>query len=164
MNIGKLFQMQKVLSDHIIQTHNLRGQDLLPNMILALQVEVGELANDWQGFKHWKVNPTPKPSMLEEYADSLSFILEIGLRLGFRHTYSPFLVQVADPFKMFRRVYHLIARLDEPSSRQHKEYYYGELFSTFLGLGKSLGFTWGQIEQAYLEKNRINHERQDNGY
>ena len=38
-------------------------------------------------------------------------------------------------------------------------------YSMLLSLGiMSLGFTWEQIEQAYFEKNKINHERQENGY
>lgn len=27
-----------------------------------------------------------------------------------------------------------------------------------------LGFTWEQIEQGYLNKNKINHQRQSEGY
>lgn len=32
----------------------------MPNKILALQVEIGELANEWRGFKHWISNPSPR--------------------------------------------------------------------------------------------------------
>ncbi|MFP7202962.1 dUTP diphosphatase, partial [Lysinibacillus halotolerans] len=39
-----------------------------------------------------------------------------------------------------------------------------ELFEDFYILGKMLGFTWDQIEQAYFEKNQINHQRQNHGY
>jgi dimeric dUTPase (all-alpha-NTP-PPase superfamily) len=163
MNMNELFSMQKELRAHIIEKQNLRGIDLLPNLFLSLQVEVGELANAWGGFKHWKVNPQPKPTTLEEYADCQSFLLEIGLSYGFEH-FQPFLVQVTDPIDMFQKVYRLISKLEEPGGRQYKEFYYGELFSTFLGLGKSLGFTQEQIEQAYIRKNQINHKRQDNGY
>jgi dimeric dUTPase (all-alpha-NTP-PPase superfamily) len=41
---------------------------------------------------------------------------------------------------------------------------YDLIFSGFLGLGQMLGFTWEQIEAAYLQKNAINHERQESGY
>ena len=42
---------------------------------------------------------------------------------------------------------------------------YHELFECFVGLGEiDLGFTWEQIETAYLDKNKINHERQENKY
>ncbi|MCT8138629.1 dUTP diphosphatase [Anaerobacillus sp. CMMVII] len=40
-----------------------------------------------------------------------------------------------------------------------------EAFSCYVGLGeKFLGLTWAQIEKAYLEKNEVNHIRQDNSY
>jgi dimeric dUTPase (all-alpha-NTP-PPase superfamily) len=53
MNLSKLFQMQKELDDYIVKTKGLEGQDLLPQKILALQVELGECANEWRGFKFW---------------------------------------------------------------------------------------------------------------
>src|SRR5690625_7965714 len=41
---------------------------------------------------------------------------------------------------------------------------YNLTFSDFVSLGSRLGFTWKEIEQAYYEKNKINHERQTDGY
>lgn len=60
MNLTPLFEKQQQLDQYIIQTKGLEGQDLLPNKILALQVELGELANEWRGFKHWSDNQEPK--------------------------------------------------------------------------------------------------------
>src|SRR5699024_12342750 len=42
--------------------------------------------------------------------------------------------------------------------------YYHEGLELFLKLGEMLGFTWEQIEESYFAKNKINHERQANGY
>lgn len=58
--IAKLFEMQRELDEHIIKEKGLEGQDLLPNTILALQVELGELANEWRGFKHWSNDQKPR--------------------------------------------------------------------------------------------------------
>src|SRR5690625_605848 len=52
--------MQKALDARIIKEKGLEGQDLLPNSILELQVEIGELANEWRGFKHLSHRQTPK--------------------------------------------------------------------------------------------------------
>lgn len=41
---------------------------------------------------------------------------------------------------------------------------YVVVFNNFLSLGEMLGFTWEEIEQAYYDKNKINHQRQENGY
>jgi dimeric dUTPase (all-alpha-NTP-PPase superfamily) len=38
-------------------------------------------------------------------------------------------------------------------------------FNMLFALGQQrFGFTLEQIEAAYLEKNKVNHERQENGY
>ena len=58
MNIQKLFEMQKQLDLRIEQQHpRQEGEDRLAKKILALLVELGELANEWKIFKYWKVNP-----------------------------------------------------------------------------------------------------------
>jgi len=41
---------------------------------------------------------------------------------------------------------------------------YEKLFSHFLLLGRKLDFTEEEIFESYLEKNKINHQRQDEGY
>jgi dimeric dUTPase (all-alpha-NTP-PPase superfamily) len=40
---------------------------------------------------------------------------------------------------------------------------YQIVLSLFLALGEMLGFTWDQIEEAYMKKNAKNHRRQDSG-
>jgi dimeric dUTPase (all-alpha-NTP-PPase superfamily) len=59
INLQPLFEKQRQLDKYIVKTKGLDGQDLLPNKILALQVELGELANEWRGFKHWSDNKNP---------------------------------------------------------------------------------------------------------
>ncbi len=46
------------------------------------------------------------------------------------------------------------------SSKDH----YITLFEDFLDLGINLGFSEKDVEKAYLKKNNINHDRQNNGY
>lgn len=48
MNLEKMFEMQKALDERIIKEKELEGQDLPPNLILALQVELVECANEWR--------------------------------------------------------------------------------------------------------------------
>lgn len=98
MNLTKLFEMQKVLDERINKEKGLEGQDLLPQKILALLVELGELANEWRGFKFWSKRQFPtnlevhsidkegnvyyRNTLLEEYVDCLHFLLSIGLELS----------------------------------------------------------------------------------
>lgn len=60
MNLTKLFEMQRELDERIIEQHGLQGEDLLPKKILALQVELGELAQEWRGFKFWSKDQQPR--------------------------------------------------------------------------------------------------------
>src|SRR5690625_439798 len=100
MNLEKLFQAQKELDDRIIKEKGLQGQDLLDKKILALLVELGELAQNWRGFKIWSEDQEPRNycmaceipeveahdchnPLLEEYVDCLHFILSIGLEMDF---------------------------------------------------------------------------------
>ncbi len=59
MNLNSLFKKQQELDKHIVKEKGLEGQDLLDKKILALQVELGELANEWRGFKFWSEDQEP---------------------------------------------------------------------------------------------------------
>src|SRR5690625_5033834 len=59
MNLTKLFETQRELDAKILLSKGLVGHDLLDKKILALQVELGELANEWQMFKFWKEDREP---------------------------------------------------------------------------------------------------------
>lgn len=60
MNLTRLFETQDILDKRIVKEKGLEGKDLLPEKILALQVELGELANEWRGFKFWSENKSPR--------------------------------------------------------------------------------------------------------
>lgn len=56
MNLKKLFETQKVLRDRI----NYQGEDRFEKLILALLVELGELCQEWRGFKFWSKDQEPR--------------------------------------------------------------------------------------------------------
>lgn len=60
ITLEQLYEMQKDLDARIIKEKGLEGQDLLTNTVLALQVEIAELANEWRGFKHWSNDREPR--------------------------------------------------------------------------------------------------------
>ena len=60
LTLEQMFEMQKDLDAKIVREKGLEGKDLIPNTVLALQVELGELANEWRGFKHWSGRQEPK--------------------------------------------------------------------------------------------------------
>src|SRR5690625_3908779 len=188
MNLTKLFKTQAELDKKIIEEKGLQGQDLLDKKILALQVELGELANEWRGFKYWSEDQSPKPPkynwgvsedglnqewipeygyesypLLEEYVDCLHFILSIGNEIGYQydeelHNSTGF--RNVNITHQFLDLFHVIAVFLEYESDNLFE----DTLLYFLSLGEMLSFTWEQVEQAYYQKNEINHERQANGY
>ncbi|NOG28544.1 dUTP diphosphatase [Lysinibacillus fusiformis] len=67
MNLTKLFETQATLDEHIMQEHpELRGQNNLDWKLLALQVELGECANEWRGFKKWSNDQEPRTVVYED--------------------------------------------------------------------------------------------------
>jgi dimeric dUTPase (all-alpha-NTP-PPase superfamily) len=61
MNLQKLFEMQRQLDERIEKEHpRQEGEDRLEKKILALCSELGELLNEWRGFKFWSKNQEPR--------------------------------------------------------------------------------------------------------
>src|SRR5690625_4897765 len=60
LNLQKLFKTQAELDERIVKEKGLEEQDLLDKKVLALQVELGELANEWRGFKFWSEDQRPR--------------------------------------------------------------------------------------------------------
>lgn len=207
MNLQPLFETQAILDKHILDKHNLYDEALLDKKILALQVELGELANEWRGFKFWSENQEPRTincpncngkgiislsegirgvkkcaycrgtgnrdrnPLLEEYVDGLHFILGIGNDFGFNFSFvrvihsENIISAFSDLFEIIPNVKSAIKyRLLTKNGTRIAKVNYQTLLNKYFGLGEQLGFTWEQIEQAYFAKNKINHERQEQGY
>lgn len=161
MNLQRLFEMQDTLDKRIQSEHNLAGIPLLQKKILSLQVELGELANETRCFKFWSTKgPSSSDVILEEYVDCLHFILSIGLEKNFENITLNTKYITCELFEQFLNLYINISDFITCSSIDN----YFNIFQNFLSLGKNLGFSQEDIENAYLYKNNINHERQDNGY
>jgi len=60
MNLQKLFKSQAELDKRIVEKKGLQGVDLLPNLILALQVKLGKCAKEWCRFKFWSHDQKPR--------------------------------------------------------------------------------------------------------
>jgi len=216
MNLSKLFEAQAILDKRIVEEKGLEGQDLLDKKILALQVELGELANEWRGFKFWSENREPniihchacngygyfdstyqegcgychttgiqENPLLEEYVDCLHFILSIGHDIDmdkwdFGYDFSEDTLNCECITEQFILLIQLAGNVYNNKEQEdiHKDNpevsqlelemntwrNYRFLIASFMSLGKMLSFTPEQIEQAYFEKNKINHERQVSGY
>lgn len=163
MNVKLLYQMQKELDSHIESQHNLQSENLIDRKILALLVELGELANETRCFKFWSKRPSSSEQVvLEEFVDGLHFILSLGIAFGFGrdslHIENKQLGRTA--VDQFLEIYKTI------SSLQHNptQAIYEKLFIEYIELGQILGFSFEQVMQAYISKNEVNFKRQEQGY
>ncbi|TLS39164.1 dUTP diphosphatase [Pseudalkalibacillus caeni] len=161
MNVTQLFQMQKNLDDRILEEHKLERDEIFHEKLLALQVEIGELANETRCFKYWSLKPpADKNVILEEFVDGIHFILSIGIDLGYELDYITPLSEKESLVSQFHSIIRLVSKLGEENSEE----IYSRIFSAYLALGNTLGYSDEEISQAYLLKNAINHDRQDEGY
>lgn len=205
--IGELYELQKQLDARIIKEKGLEGMDLLPNTILALQVEICELANEWRGFKFWSKDQKPRTEeniidqtaagnqifnivvgkrnpLLEEYVDCLHFFLSIAVQKEWlEHLYlheeaiedrreegldggvGGALLEVIFWLSKFHMEKAELPNIKEKLGYSTEVFYFKNAWFVFIAIGMvGFGWTWEQIATAYLEKNKINHERQENGY
>ena len=169
MDLNKLYEKQAVLDKHILDKHNIKmsKEELLDNTILALLVEIGELANTTRCFKHWSTKGMmDKEIVLDELADVWHFYLSIGNQVGFKKE------------DMF--VYHSTKALrDDKMATLAIEFtrllttggmigmdleWYSTYGFRLECLAELLGFTNEEVEQAYLKKHEENYKRQREGY
>src|SRR5690606_7714794 len=146
-------------------------------------VELGELAQEWRGFKFWSKDQEPRTggecccddgyfdihmgngvveqgicpfcegigelpnTLLEEYVDCLHFLLSIGLESEI----GTFTGDELMPIKMGTIEMQFITLFKATVTFLEDINYYLDIWELFLGLGEMLGFTWGQIEEAYMK-------------
>jgi dimeric dUTPase (all-alpha-NTP-PPase superfamily) len=163
MDLQKLYSMQRMLDERIETQHGLQDENLVEKKMLALLVEIGELANETRCFKFWSLKPpAPLEKVLEEYVDGLHFILSLGIELNFVHAVDKMMKETENYslVEQFLRVFQAVNEFQQTKSLEA----YKRLFTHYLQLGEHLGFTNEQIEQAYIMKNEVNHERQNQNY
>jgi|SRR5690625_48441 len=163
MDWKKLFTMQKQLDHYIEESNKIPAkQNLFEDKCLALLVELGELANETRSFKFWSTKPPSADEViLEEYVDGVHFILSLGIEKGFEYSgiENGNKVEV-DITAQFNTVFTSCIRFNEEPSQIN----YTTLFTDFLHLGKLLGYHATDIQSAYYKKNKVNYDRQQEGY
>ncbi len=161
LDLAPLFLEQARLDTRIHAQNHVDYPSTMHRRVLALLVELGELANETRTFKFWSTKgPSPKAKILDEYADGLHFLLSLGLASGltthkFAYRKSPKVLteQFLACYRDFSEVsLHLNAKT------------YEQAMSRFLSLIPALGFTQQEVVDAYLAKLAINFKRQDEKY
>lgn len=112
--------------------------------------------------------PVKKRPLLEEYVDGLHFIMELCIEVNVNHVHVESYIReqkkvIGEIEEHIGYLYNRVSALMETTGIQTK-FKLLQIFNAYVGLGHRLGFTWKEIEQAYYDKNKVNHTRQDEGY
>ncbi len=163
MTLQEWFAMQSELDRYIQSEHDLENEDLVEKKILALLVEIGELANETRCFKFWSRKPASDDKViLEEFVDGVHFILSIGLELKYETQEINIVSSEANEnlVQGFLTIYQCVEELRKTRSLDN----YSDLIRQYFILGQSLGFSIDDVQNAYKEKNKVNYQRQKEGY
>lgn len=152
--LKELLQMQKELDERILQGKLYPAEQ----MKIALFVELGEMMQELPSyFKHWKKNAVDnREKALEEYVDAL----HIQLSLFSFYRLERYVEICNYEYTDDDELQDFSICLQSAAINYDNAMGLMDLFC----LGRKLGFTWEEIYRTYKAKNKINHERQDNGY
>jgi dimeric dUTPase (all-alpha-NTP-PPase superfamily) len=161
MNLQELFHMQQELDNYIQSNHQVE-EPIFRKKVLALQVELSELANETRCFKFWSTKgPSPKETLLEEYVDCIHFLLSLGIEKSFDSLEIwPNPLEEQDLTELFLAAHAAVGQFAEQATMEE----YKTLWQTFGAIATALGFSYEEVLQAYIEKNETNYKRQQEGY
>ncbi len=160
MNLNKLFEEQRKLDSHIIESKKLKGNDLIKKKTVALICELYECINEFPAiFKFWSNKENNHDCGLEEYADIIHFTISIANDLGYtEHKYIH--TEGTDLNDLVLGITNIATII--PQSRE--AHHISTLINNVIQLGYQLGFDEEQVIDAYFDKNKENHNRQESGY
>jgi dimeric dUTPase (all-alpha-NTP-PPase superfamily) len=179
VNLSKLFEIQAEIDKPYQDV-----PDRLSKDILWLMTELGELANEWRGFRYRRPASEQTPvtdigfkttlsgiqiinPLLNEYTDALSVLLSIGLQVldeekrGKLDDRIWILLNdlITDDFEDIVELFSMAFDKCGDLSKHRNAWNYALTFDWFVVTGIKLGFTWDQIETAYIEKAEANKRR-----
>ncbi|MDR3214852.1 MAG: dUTP diphosphatase [Bacilli bacterium] len=159
-DLTSLVAYQNTLDERILNKHHLSRQKTINERILAFLVELGEFANETRCFKYWSCKEaSAKDVILEEYVDGVHFLISLGIdcQIDFVFTIEN---SENNLTKLLLDVFNKTALLVNDISKDNIE----QLFVSYLKIAYSKDISEDEIIKAYLKKNEINHQRQENNY
>ena len=160
MRFIELFEMQRELDAYIEEKQQVK-RDVFREKALALLVELSELANETRCFKNWSMKgPSDREVLLEEFVDSIHFILSLGNMKGYQlNDWSVEQVEV-NLTDLFLEATAIVGRfIEEPIESN-----YFAIWQVYAKLAYNLQFSIDDVIAGYYLKNEKNYERQKTGY
>ena len=156
MWLNEIYELNKQLDQEFIKKYPLKEGEWKDKNLLALLVEIGELANEVQSFKYWNhKKATSKELILEEYADVLILTLCFSsyFDADVSHLISDLMYRTIDT--QFLELYLAVSEFQKKYTKEQIE----RILSKVLVLGSSLGFEEQEIRKAVIKKMEIVKKR-----
>ncbi|MFL0247639.1 dUTP diphosphatase [Candidatus Clostridium stratigraminis] len=148
MNLQKLYDYQNKLDEEIQSKIDTQGKLLLYQKLLALEVKVGELANETKCFHYWTSRKIQaRKRILEKYIEAIYLILSIGVEKGFTET--DFEVKEVE-YELTENFLNLFVDMNDFMVCSSKDHYI-TIIEDLLSLSLFLGFTEDDILNANCE-------------
>lgn len=161
INLEELYKLQAGLDEDIATKHHVTYESTHSRRLLALIVELGELANETRCFKYWSnKGPSEKAVVMDEYADGLHFLLSLGIPLHARKYKYEIKGSGEDLTLQFHHLYQAATKLLNEYTLEA----YEDCFQKYLNLACDLGSTADDIIHAYKSKLAVNYHRQETNY
>ena len=163
--IKEIRELQKELDIRIRENNDIPlNVDLSLEKYLALKTELFEFVNEIESFKYWKKSKG-KEHILEEACDTLHFIMSLAIdndvEVNLEH------IKYEEENLNNCEINESLGIMDAMISDAYAEKEW-ELLSVVLLLMlivlNKCGYNSDELYQAYIEKNKVNHERQDKQY
>lgn len=152
----RVYEEKKIFDQIFHKLYNNFSRDTVEKNIVALLVEIGELANETRCFKYWlNKGASEKDVVLDEYADcfllTLYFcnIVDIDLNEEFPE------ITNNDVVAQFKDLYVIISGLEYNLNREVIKL----ILSNLVNLGTLLGFTAEDITNGCINKIKRNKKR-----
>jgi len=160
LEFKELFSMQKEL-DAFIENNRDINRDVFIEKGLSLTIELAELANETRCFKYWSSKgPSERNILLEEFVDSIHFLLSLGNEKGFTLDEWPIIHEEVDLTRCFLKTQkEILSFIHSPEVDKYRM-----VWQNYSVLAYNLGFSIEDVLSAYKIKNEKNYERQRTGY
>jgi len=161
LDLSELVQAQAELDQRIHSLHDQTRESTRSKRILALMVEIAELANETRSFKYWSVRgANAKPILLEEFIDTVHFTLSLGLDLHQKCCIIETNHVTSDLSQLFIAWLHACTAFEA----QFDLAQYQRVLEYIAKMASALEFSEEDILHAYRLKNEKNHQRQNEAY
>lgn len=161
INLEELYKLQALLDKEIADNHNVTYESTHSRRLLALIIELGELANETRCFKYWSnKGPSPIEVIKDEYADGLHFLLSLGVPLKANKFCYELKKNDEDLTSQFLNMYKLALSLKDNYDLSH----YENAMQYYLDMALSISMNEDDVINAYKAKLKVNHVRQETNY